>query len=57
MNIIKTLCNDYDKIVSALDQKPLISKSEFLEINLKKNDKSEKRRFSYMVRTIKKRIF
>lgn len=42
MNIIKTLCNNYDKIVSTLDQKPIISKSEFLEINLKKMIKVKK---------------
>jgi len=36
MNTTIKLCNDYDKIVSTLDQKPIISKSEFLEINLKK---------------------
>lgn len=36
MENIKKLCRNYDKIVSALDQYPVISKSEFLEINLKK---------------------
>ena len=36
MENAKKLCSNYDKIVSALDQNPVISKSEFLEINLKK---------------------
>lgn len=38
----KKLCRSYDKIVSALYQKPIISKSEFLEINLKKMIKVKK---------------
>ena len=42
MNTTIKLCNDYDKIVSTLDQKPIISKSEFLEINLKKMIKVKK---------------
>ena len=36
MENVKKLCRNYDKIVHALDQNPVISKSEFLEINLKK---------------------
>ena len=36
MENVKKLCRNYDKIVSELDQNPAISKSEFLEINLKK---------------------
>lgn len=36
MTIIEKLCKNYDKIVSTLYQNPVISKSEFLEINLKK---------------------
>ena len=36
MENAKKLCRNYDKIVHALDQNPVISKSEFLEINLKK---------------------
>ena len=36
MENVKKLCRNYDKIVNALDQNPVISKSEFLEINLKK---------------------
>ena len=36
MENVKKLCRNYDKIVSALDQNPVISKSECLEINLKK---------------------
>ena len=42
MNTTIKLCNDYDKIVSTLNQKPIISKSEFLEINLKKMIKVKK---------------
>lgn len=42
MENVKKLCRNYDKIVSTLDQKPIISKSEFLEINLKKMIKLKK---------------
>ena len=42
MENVKKLCRNYDKIVSALDQNPVISKSEFLEINLKKMIKVKK---------------
>ena len=42
MTIIEKLCRNYNKIVYTLDQNPVISKSEFLEINLKKMTKVKK---------------